>query len=53
MIPTRLEYKYIFSPDRLSGRNDVTLDKVNLRPDIWQNFFFFEKNQDIKSLCGS
>ena len=40
------------SPDRLSGRNDVTSDKVNLRPGIRKNLLY-EKNQDIKSLCGS
>ena len=33
---------YIFlTPDRLSSRNDVMSDKVNVRPDITQNFFFF------------
>ena len=30
----------ILNPGRLSGRNDVTLSKVNFRPDIRQNFFF-------------
>ena len=31
---------YIYlSPDRLSGRNDVTSDKANVKPDIRQNFF--------------
>ena len=39
---------YIFlSPDRLSWRNDVMLDKVNFRPEITT---FFSKNQDIKIL---
>ena len=46
------EYNLFLSPDRLPGRNDVTLDKLNFRADIRQNLFF-EKNQDIKSLCGS
>ena len=27
-------------PYKLSGRNNVTSDKVNIRPDIIQNFFF-------------
>ena len=31
------------SPDRLSGRNDVTLDDVNFRPDIRQNVFLLLK----------
>ena len=32
--------EYIFlSTDRLSGRNDVTLGKVNFRPDIRPNVF--------------
>ena len=36
--------EYIFlSPDRLSGRNNITLDKVNFIPDIGQNTFFFGK----------
>ena len=38
------------SRDLLSGRNDVTSDKVNFRPGIRQNFFS-EKNYDIESLC--
>ena len=38
------------SSDLLSGRNDVTSDKVNFRPGIRQNFFS-EKNYDIESLC--
>ena len=40
------------SQDRLSGRNDVTWEKVNLRPGIRKNLLY-EKNQDMKSLCGS
>ena len=40
------------SQDRLSGRNDVTWEKVNLRPGIRKNLLY-EKNQDLKSLCGS
>ena len=40
------------SPGRLSGRNDVTLDKVNFKQDIRQNFFW-EKNQNVKSLRSS
>ena len=36
--------------DRLSGRNDVKIPLMWL--DIKQNIFF-EKNQVIKSLCGS
>ena len=33
------EYIYIYlNPDRLSRRNDVTLDKVNVRLDTNQNF---------------
>ena len=31
------------SPDRLSGRNDFTLDKVSFRPVNTQNFFFLKK----------
>ena len=27
------------SPNRLSGRNDVTTDKANVRPDIRKTFF--------------
>ena len=34
----RLEYIFL-SPDRLSGRNDVTSDKVNFRLDIKQKIF--------------
>ena len=42
------EYIYIYlNPDRLSRRNDVTLDKL----DTNQNFK--KKNNDIKTLCGS
>ena len=39
------------SPDKLSGKNDVTSNKVSFRKDIRQNFFV--ENQDIKSLHGS
>ena len=40
---------YIFlSPERLFSRKDVTLDKLNFRPHIRQNFVFV-KNQDIKN----
>ena len=39
------------SPDKLSGRNDVTSNKVSFRKDIRQNFFV--ENHDIKSLYGS
>ena len=35
----RSEYNYFLSPDILSGRKDVTWDKVYFRPDIRQNFF--------------
>ena len=36
--------KFFKSPDRLSGRNDVTSDKLSIRPDIRQFFLFvFEK----------
>ena len=35
---------------RLSGRNDVTSEKVNFRPDIRQ--IFLKKNEDIKTLCS-
>ena len=38
--------------DKLSGRNNITLDNVNFRPDISENLFF-KKNQDVKSLRGS
>ena len=31
------------SPDRLSGRNDFTLDKVSFRPVNRQNFFLKKK----------
>ena len=44
---------YLLSPDRLSGRNYITSDKVTFRPDIRQKLLFFflkKKNQDIKSL---
>ena len=33
------------SPDRLSGRNDFTLDKVSFRPVNRQNFFKKKKNR--------
>ena len=46
------EYDFFQNPDRLSGRNDATSDKVNFRSDIRQSLIF-EKNQDDKSLCGS
>ena len=43
--------KYFFlSPDRFSGKNDVTSDKVHFRPDIRQNFFL---KKIKKSLYGS
>lgn len=32
------EYNIFLSPDKLSDRNDVTLGKANVRPDIRQNF---------------
>ena len=36
----RPKYNYLFlSQERLSGRSDVTSDKVNFRPDIRQNIF--------------
>ena len=31
--------KFLKIPDRLSGRNDVTSDKLSIRPDIRQFFF--------------
>ena len=39
MIASDLNIDFL-SPDRLSGRNDVTSDKVNFRLDIRLNFFF-------------
>ena len=39
------EYIFFLKPDRLSGRDDVALDMVNLRPDIRQNVLF-KKNSD-------
>ena len=42
---------FFLSSDRLSGRTDVTSNKVNFRPDFRQTFFW--KNKDIKSFCGS
>ena len=47
----------ILSPERLSGRNDVTSDKVNFRPDINIRLAFEKQNQkkkqEIKNLRGS
>ena len=41
LVSHKFRPKYSFlSPDGLSGRNDVTLDKVNFRPDIRQSFFW-------------
>ena len=37
------------SPGRLSGRNSVTSDKVNFRPDIRQNLFL--KKSRISKVC--
>ena len=34
---------FFVSPDRLSGGNVVTSDKVNFRPDIRQSFSFLKK----------
>ena len=31
-------------PDKLSGRNDVTLDKVNFRSEIRKKYFFWKKS---------
>ena len=42
VLINRPEYNFL-NPDRLPGRNDVTSDKVNFRPDVRQNFLF-EKN---------
>ena len=39
------------SLDRLSGRNEFTLENVNFRRDIRQNFFL-KKSQNIKSVCS-
>ena len=48
IIHYRLLQMIFLSPNKLSGRNDVTSNKVNFRKDIRQNFFV--ENQDIKSL---
>ena len=37
---------------KFSGSNEVTLDEVNLRPEIRKKLFL-KKNLDIKSFCGS
>ena len=42
---TRPEYNCFLSPDRLCGRNNVTSDKVNFRPDIRQNIFWEKKTE--------
>ena len=46
------EHNFFLNPDRLSGRNNVTSDKVNVRPDIRQKIFL-KKNLDIKNFCNS
>ena len=38
---------FFLNPNKLSGRNDVTSEKVKFRPDIRQ---IKKKNQDMKSL---
>ena len=47
----------ILSPERLSGRDDVTSDKVNFRSDINIRLAFEKQNQkkkqEIKNLRGS
>ena len=45
----RPEYNTFLSSDRLSGKNDVILDKVIFKSDIRQNLFL-RKDQNIKSL---
>ena len=45
-------FQIFLIPDKLSGRNNITLDNVNFRPDISENLFF-KKNEDVKSLRGS
>ena len=45
----RSEYNFFWW---LFDRDNVTSAKMKFRPGIRQNFFC-EKNQDIKSLCGS
>ena len=35
----RPEYNFFLSPDKLSGINGVTLDRMNFRPNIRQNLF--------------
>ena len=47
---SKTEFNFL-SPDKMSGRSDVTPGKRNIRSDIRQNIF--EKNQNIKTLCGS
>ena len=37
---------------RLFGKNELTLDELNIRPDIWQ-IIFCEKNENINSVYGS
>ena len=46
------EYNFLLSTDRLSVRNDTTLEKVNFRTDNIQNLVF-EENQDVKGLCSA
>ena len=48
---SRPVFFFLKKPGRWSSRIGVTTDKVNFRLGIRQNYF--EKNQDIKSLCGA
>ena len=47
------EFNIFYSPEKLSGRNDATSDKVNFGSDRTSGNFFFLRSQDISSFCGS
>ena len=40
---------FFLSPCILSGRSDATSGKVNFRPDMRHNFFFFKKKKKIRT----
>ena len=48
--PFNPEYNLFIGPDRLSGKNNVLSDKMNFRPDIWQNFKKKSGYQDFESM---
>ena len=50
-LKSKPEYNFFKRPDRLSGRSDVTADKVDFRLDIRQIFFF--KKIRSSRVCGS